>query len=489
VKLRYCLTILLCIATILALNSPSLALIKVDWTVEKLYKTSKAVVIGNVVDVVAESRLINVNLTQALKGKSPGPKIRVQIVAPVELLKEIKADQPLVFFLADAPTADGTSGAVIHVGDTWLLANGVANSNLLVWRVVQSFDTVKQSFPGRTSALVKMVNELNAGTGSFMDKFERKPFDGGMHKRAKLEVSKPLWMLAEDLNGDKKPDLLIGSASGVQLFLAKGDSYEDATEQWGLKGITGNFHAIADINGDGKPDLLLDKTLWINQGQKFTPVNANFDLPSKSAPLAAALIDATGDQKLDALFLGSDGDIRIFVNPGAPDKPWTMKPAKPLWAEGDAPVFAAFGDFGDTGKPHVMVLRKSGITRYALDADSGPASDLARLSGIDFKKLEKYHGEFKNASGVTLSMNGESRPDVFVFSDAGSILLLNRGLGTFFLDESASTVLTSNGTKPLPLVPSPSTVWTRADLKGKGVDDLLLLGEDGTLYSIENSPR
>ncbi len=484
-KLKYCLSSLVCIAIVFALVSTVNALINVEHTVEKLYKKdSNTVVIGKVVDVVADSNVVNVDLNKALKGKSPGAKIRVLVPQP-ELLKEIAAGQPLVFFMADA---EGVGGASIHVGDTWLLAKANPISKMLVWQVLKSDDTFKLSFPGRTSALAKMVNDLNADTSTFMNKFELKPFNGGIHKRAKLPVQKATWMLAEDVNGDKKPDLLIGSAAGTQLFIAKGDGYEDATEQWGLKGVAGKFHAVGDVNGDGKPDLLLDNTLWINDGQKFVASKATLEI-GKGAPLAAALIDATGDKKPDAVFLSADGELRIYENSGSTDKSWALKPSKPLWTGGDAPLFATFGDFGDTGKLHAMVVSKSGIMRYALDADGGPASDLMRLTGVDFKKMEKYKGEFKNPTVVTLSMNGEARPDLFIYSEAGSMLLLNRGLGTFFMDDTTSTTLTANGATPLPLTPSSATVWTRADLHGKGLDDVLLLGEDGTLYEIDNSPK
>ncbi len=488
--LKCCLKLALCAAAILALVTPVRALIEIKFTVEKLYGDSNTVAVGKVGKVAPESQIFDVALSPALKGKSPGAKIRVKIVPsdkiPAEIVKDLAAEQPLVFFLTDEK---GAGGAVLHVDDRWLKATLITPGNLLVWQVVGNFDEVKKSFPGRTSALVKMAAEVNAGTSTFMNKFEHKPFLGGIHKRAKLPVQKATWIMAEDVNGDKKPDLIIGTTEGTRLFLAAGDGYEEATDAWGLKGSAGGFHAAGDVNGDGKADLLLGNTLWLNQGTKFAASKATFDVPAKSAPLAAALIDPAGGQKPDAIFLGSDGELRIFENSGSPDKPWAMKPAKTLWTGGGAPIFAALGDFGDTGKPHAMVLTKTGITRYALDADGGPAADLGRLSGVDFSKLEKYRDGFKNATAVALSMNGEARPDVFIYSDAGSLLLLNRGLGTFFLDESASVNLTANGAAPLPLTPSAATVWTRADLHGKGVDDVLLLGEDGTLYELDNSAK
>ncbi len=487
-KFKNSMTVLLGTLLIVALAFSARAMFELKWTVEKLYKETKTVVIGKVVEVVAENRVVNVTLTQALKGKLPGAKIRVQVVKPADLLKDIKADQPIVLFLTYGENG-ADAKAVIHIADRWVLADGIPKSELLVWRVVDANDAVNQSFPGRTSALVKLVTDLNAGTSTFLDKSDSKSFVGGMRKRAKLNVQNATWIMAEDVNGDKKPDLLIGTTTATRLFLAKGDDYEDATEQWGLNPAPAKYHAIGDYHGDGKPGLLLDNTLWINQGNKFVASKSTFEIPTKGAPLAAAFVDTNGDQKLDAVFLTSEGELRIFENPGVNDKPWALRTSKPLWTGGDAPFFAAVGDFGDTGKPHAIVLTKSGVTRYAFDADGGVPSDVTRLTGVDFKKKNANQNGFQNATAVVLSMNGESRPDVLIFSDAGGLLLFNRGLGTFFPDESVSDSLTSKGTTPLPLTPTPASVWTRANLHGKGIDDVLLLGPDGTLYEMNNSNK
>jgi hypothetical protein len=479
VILKYYLSGVLGVALILALISPVSGLIKVDWTVEKLYKeTTKAAIVGKVDSVDAETRVINVSLTQALKGKSPGPKIRVQVVSPPEFLKEVAANQPLVFFLSET---EGGGKAVIHVADTWLLAQGVPNGNLLVWRVIQVWDAVKQSFPGRTAALVQYVTDLAAGKESFANKWEHKPFAGGMKKRASLPVKNAAWILAEDLNGDKKPDLIVNSAAGTQVFFAKDAAYEDATAAAGAFEKSGGYHAVGDVNGDGKADLLLDGVLWTNAGGKFTAAKSPLELP-KGAPLAAAILDANGDQKNDVMFVSASGELRVYENGGG-DK-WTAKPAQNLWTAGDAPLFAAFGDFGDTGKPHLLVITKSGISRYALDADGGPPADFTRLTGLDLKKMDKYKDGFKNLQVVAVNMekDGDPKTDIFALSDAGPVLFLNRGLGAFFVDENVPTMATPVAK------PSASPLWTRADLHGKGVDDILLLSEDGTLFEIDNTP-
>jgi len=479
---RHYLSVLVTVAIFSALISPVCAMIESKWDMRKLYVESKVVMVGKTTEIVVEKKVISLEFAKALKGISPGPKVRIVVPdSQANLLKDVKLDQPVVFFLSNmevTPTYEGE--AILHIADRWYRAVGVPTSKFLIWRISSNWEEVIQSFPGRTSTLAKLVTDVNAGNDdTLMNKFAKIPFNAGMRKLGKLELQKPQWLLAEDLNGDKKPDLVVGTPAGTKVYLASGESYQDATAQWGALG-SGAYHAAGDVNGDGKVDLLLDGVLWINDGQKFTQAKMTFGIPPK--PLAAALIDANGDQKLDAVFLTAGGEVRVYENSGTTDKPWAAKTRDPLWSGGDTPVFAAIGDFGDSGKPHALVVSANGVTRYALDADGGPPADFARLTGIDLKKVGKFADGLKNPTAVVLSMNGGGRPDLCVFSDGNPLLLINRGLGAFFHDDFSA----HKDKKALPYTPSPASVWARANMHGKAVDDVLVLAEDGTLYVMEN---
>jgi hypothetical protein len=380
--------------------------------------------------------------------------------------------------------AKGSGTAGIHIADTWLLATGIPNSEMLAWRVVQVHEGLRQSFPGRTAALLRVLNDIKAGKHTILDKWERKLFPGGVRKRAKLNLQKPLWMLAAPISSNKQPDLLIGAASGTRLFVARGDDYTDATDQWGNWGAAGKYRATGDIDGDGKTDLLLDDILWINQGTKFVPAKTRLELPA-GKPLAAALIDVTGHQRPDAVLLSASGELRVFENPGGTDKPWPLRLSKTLWKEGPAPSAAVFGDWGDTGKVHVMVITETGMVRYPLDDGGGPPADLLRLTGTDLRKDSKYRNGLKIVSAVPLRLEGGLRTHLFAVCDTGNFLLVNRGFGTFLFDDKTGFSLTA-GDHPLPIKLSPATPAAAADLHGRGSDGLLLLGEDGTLYEADN---
>ena len=290
----------------------------------------------------------------------------------------------------------GRPGAVVlHVADTWLLGAVVPNSQPPLWRAAPVTDDKPKAFPGTTAGLVHVVGEIKAGKSTLVNKVDNQHFRGGVKELGKLAVTKPTFLLAVDVNGDKKPDLLVGTAEGVKLFLAGDKGYEDATAAWGLAGATARA-AAGDVNHDGKPDLLIGTTLWVNDGQKFAAAKSALDVPAGAAVVAEALIDINGDTKPDAAVLLADGQLLTFTNLGLPDQPWTKGPARKL---GDAaPLAAAFGDFGDGTKPQAVVVTAEGITRYPLDEAAGTPADFFRLTGDRMASQKAFAAAAKGAS-------------------------------------------------------------------------------------------
>ena len=143
---------------IVASSAPASALININMPIAKIYESVKAVAVASVVSVNAENRVLELKTSELLKGAPVGEIFRVQIVAPAELIAKVTAGQPLVIMTGDDL---GKPVALIHVADTWLLAEGLPAASTPAWRVLQAHDA-KRSFSGTTAELVKVLTALKA---------------------------------------------------------------------------------------------------------------------------------------------------------------------------------------------------------------------------------------------------------------------------------------------------------------------------------------
>jgi hypothetical protein len=95
----------------------------------------------------------------------------------------------------------------------------------------------------------------------------------------------------------------------------------------------------------------------------------------------------------------------------------------------------------------------------------------------------------KNVVAAALEYNGDRRPDFLLVAEGGSLLLVNRGFGAFLAAGDAGAALVSTAERPVPFKLSPATPIARADMHGDGIDDLLVIAEDGRLFEADNHAK
>jgi hypothetical protein len=400
----------------------------------------------------------------------------------VFIAKERGGDRP-------AP-ATLTPATLLHLADTWLLAMPIPSAKSPAWRVEQVHQQGKQSFPGRTAALAQALRDAKAGKAGLLDKTEHKAFSGGVRQLAKLDIRNANLLLAADINGDKKPDLLVNSPTGgARVFLAGADGvYRDATKTWCPFGVVSPYAAFGDVNGDSKPDFLQNGTIWLNTGTGFA-AKATMEALPKVRPLASALADVNADGRPDAILLAASGELRVYENPGNPDGPWKALPARTVWTGGEAPAAATIGDFGDDSRPHILAVWPGRVARFGIAADSPASAEYEQMTGEPLTKYHKsYKDGLKNILATAIDINGDGRRDLFILADGGGLMMINRGYGVFLVDPAAGGEVVSGDRRKVPFTLTPRTPWTPADPDGDKCEDLLILTPEGILYQVSNPP-
>jgi len=446
-----------------------------------MYDLAQLVLIGRVGRIDATEKIVEAEIVKVSKGNFAGDRVQIQLAGTNNYIGQVELNQPVVIL-------SGVKSAFVHLADNFLSAEPLPKGEPPKLKV-NKVNPIQSWFPGRTVALVRLVDDIASGHPRLLNAIEHVVWNGGVKKWGTV-LPNPDYIVASDLNGDGKAEVLIGNAKATQLLINTGTRFKDETVKWGLRKARGKWAAFGDVNGNKRPDTLIETRLLLNKGDHF---GAGHALPfhDDANVLAVALIDCTGDGRPDAAFLLKNGDLHVFENPGNDRSEWKALPVKHLWRGGDEAMAAAFSaDWGDTGKPHVMVVRADGPTRYALDPDGGPPAQFERLTSGSLKRYNEMYGltRWNVVAAVPLDINGDGLQDLIVILDTDGPTLVNRGFGTFFFNPMPTNALHDSYSTKVPWQVTPKTRFGAGDIHGDKFDDLLIVTEDGRLFELDNTP-
>jgi len=273
-------------------------------------------------------------------------------------------------------------------------------------------------------------------------------------------VYRPFGVAIGDLTGDAKPDLVVASTFGMELWVGNGDGTFGAVSSFtGTSG--GRSPVIADFNGGKNSDVAVlsaGVSRWLGDGTGAFSAPSYF--PVGLQPIHMTVSDFNSDGQPD-LAVANEGDGTVSILLG--DVTGSFGPAS-SFAVGAGPKWVTVGDFNGDAKPDLVVVNnpsKSFSVLLGNGTGSFGAPSSSSVSGFP-------------TSAAAEDFNGDGKTDVVATHPGTVSVYLGNGVGSF---QAASNFATSDGTSAT----TGSVVV--ADLNADGRLDLAVTNRDISLAS------
>ena len=271
----------------------------------------------------------------------------------------------------------------------------------------------------------------------------------------------PLGVVAADIDGDGKIDLVVANSDGDSVSVLWGDGnggFLDSGAPFPT-GVAPFAVAVGDLNHDGKLDIVTSDeigdttaggtvTVLLNQGNRAFADGVSTD--TGGSPQALVVADFDGDNLPDVATANNfDGTVSILLNTGG----GALFLAQTVTV-GSEPVGVAFADLNGDGRGDLVVTNSSGGTD-----GNGSVSVLKGVAGGMFEAQPEILlpsdcgtlGCVPVAVAVA-DLNGDTKPDIVVANnetDNVSVLLGNcdltfTALGSFMVNASPEWVVAAD---------------------------------------------
>ena len=412
------------------------------------------------------------------------------------------------------PVISGFSPATATVGTTVRISgtnfSPVAANNTVYFGAVQaavtsaSVTNLTMTVPvGATFAPITVtVNGLTAYADQpFLPTFQGVGQINSSSLATRLDLptgSGPLQTVIADLDGDGKPDLIVGDAYGGEISIYRNISTNGSLTAGSfasrviLPGITGTYDnpysiAVADLDGDSRLDIIAINadsnvvSIYRNISSPGTLTTNSFatriDLSGGNTMRGLAVQDLNGDG-LPEIVTANAGDNTISVYQNLSTVGNIAFATRVNFATASGPQGLAIGDLDGDGNPDVAVTCSGGTPTVSVFRNLGTGGNImanSLASHVDFPALPSV---FPIAIG---DVDGDGKLDLVVgISQSSDAILVYRNTST------VGSITTNSFAAPVRFAaPGWVNSVALADLDGDGKLDIALsTQQSGNYFSI-----